>query len=175
MNFLANVLLSVSYFVSHKSVDRLYLEIAVGKTDYSFVWLVVVNTMVLFFVTGLTFKTEIDKIIDKIIDKLEKKKETREKKKAILRFFIKLLFISTIWIFFIGMNVLSYIKIQTIDAFQQHIKILTPYISSETRSKLVSDFAAMKTEEDYKKIYQDIERIARDKDLTLPEKKIQIY
>jgi hypothetical protein len=172
LNLLGNLFLKMSAFVSNKFIDRLYAEIAVGKTDYSFIWIMLVLTVSAFTVSVILFRPEINAQKDKIKNRQQSKSK---RERAGVSFILKLLIVMAFWISFSAIEVMSNIKIQTVDAFEQHIKILTPYITPEAKNKLVSDFASMNTLDDYKKIYKQIDSFAQASGIKLPEKKIAFY
>jgi hypothetical protein len=62
-----------------------------------------------------------------------------------------------------------FVQHQIVTSFDQHMKILTPYMSSEQKAQIISKFSLMKSEDDYLKIYEGLNSIAKANDIILPE------
>lgn len=56
-----------------------------------------------------------------------------------------------------------------VTSFDQHLRILTPYMSDRERVKIVSDFSRMTSESDYKNVYAVLNEVAAENKITLPE------
>lgn len=73
------------------------------------------------------------------------------------------------------MIVTSYIKEKTFASFEQHIKIITPLITTEIRDKIRSDFSSMESQKDYEKIVRYMNDIAKDNNISLPKNKLHPF
>lgn len=56
-----------------------------------------------------------------------------------------------------------------VTSFDQHLRILTPFMSDRERVKIVSDFSRMTSESDYKNVYAALNGVAAENKITLPE------
>lgn len=56
-----------------------------------------------------------------------------------------------------------------ITSFDQHVRIIAPYIEGREKEMLVSEFARMQSESDYLRVYEKINKIANENDLILPD------
>jgi len=56
-----------------------------------------------------------------------------------------------------------------ITSFDQHVRIIAPYIEIREKDVLMSDFSRMQSKKDYERIYEKINKIANGNNLTLPE------
>ncbi len=166
-------------FCSSSMQDRLYTEIALGKTDFAFTSLMIIVVALISFTTILIIRDVITK--KKISDKKPIKKkinnnESSKSKVTILanKIFktigsLALLFIVSVFISF------SFLKINTIDRFDQHIKILTPYISAIDKDLLISEFSNMRSKNDYVILYKKIYYFAKKNNINLPETTNYLY
>ena len=164
-----------SYFI-----DRLYKEIAFGKTDYAltiitFVTLIFLSLTIISALALIFFDNIISKEISKIENQPEKDNELSKKiytnKKG---FFYRFRNISLIVLslFALSMIVASHIEYSSIMIFEQYMKIITPYISQSDKDLLISKFASMRTYKDYEKIMDEIGSHAKKNKIILPE---QLY
>ncbi|PPC76965.1 hypothetical protein C4K68_12685 [Pokkaliibacter plantistimulans] len=61
---------------------------------------------------------------------------------------------------------------EVVTSFDQHIKIVTPYISEKEKQFIVSKFSMMNGESDFKSVYAELDKIASENKLVLPKNKI---
>ncbi|MEM6247405.1 hypothetical protein [Shewanella vaxholmensis] len=60
---------------------------------------------------------------------------------------------------------------EVVTSFDQHIKIVTPYISEKEKQIIVSKFSMMNGESDFKSLYAELDKIASENKLVLPKNK----
>lgn len=58
---------------------------------------------------------------------------------------------------------------QVVTSFDQHIRILAPYIETNERMFIESEFASMQREEDYKNLYNTMNGLAKANKVVLPD------
>ena len=58
---------------------------------------------------------------------------------------------------------------QVVTSFDQHIRILAPYIDVKERILIESKFASMQKEDDYKILYSEMNEIAKSNNVILPD------
>jgi len=169
LNLIGRLFLFFSEKISTFFIDRLYQEIASGKTDYS------LSQMVVFilFIGGVM-------TIFLVLPRKLTNKETEEKKadrtaprkrmipKIIRMKFVRILLLILIWLVLILQLVSSHIKVSTINTFEQNIKIITPYIDTSKKDMLISKYCSMRSYEDYRFIIAEIEEIAKKNSINLP-------
>ncbi|EOC1803863.1 hypothetical protein ACI1G1_001572 [Vibrio cholerae] len=61
--------------------------------------------------------------------------------------------------------------LNSIDNFNQHIRIITPYISKDEKEMLISEWSQMRNAKDYNVIYEKLAVIAKDNNLVLYKNK----
>lgn len=57
--------------------------------------------------------------------------------------------------------------LNSITDFKQHIRIIEPYITPEKKSKLVSQWSQMRSLKDYNAVYEELLKIAKEKNIKL--------
>lgn len=99
--------------------------------------------------------------IETKIRKLEKTKKTLSK------VIIVLTVLMTLALFLLLTE--SYVTRKTILDYHQKVNAISPYISDNDLKKIKSDWALMKTQEDYNKIIEKLKSIAKSQNIKLPE------
>lgn len=174
LKLLSNLFFFFSDKVSSYFVDNLYREIALGKTDYSLTQMVIIiiaiSTLFSFTIIRNITKTNAtkDQGLKKRLASAEKTVDKSVWKVKILPIVIVVLINIVITLQLVS----SYIKISSINTFEQRIRILAPYINEREKLLLISRFSSMKNYTDYLRIMLDIETIAKNNKIILPE---QLY
>jgi hypothetical protein len=93
----------------------------------------------------------------------ERRKSTKSIKRLviILAFIAPIMLTSHLWTMFFQYEVVT--------SYNQHIKILAPYMSTGQQTLFHSEFASIQTEDDYKKLYLKLNSVAKNNNITLPE------
>jgi uncharacterized ion transporter superfamily protein YfcC len=104
---------------------------------------------------------EADHIIQKEYERMEKKLSKLKLFSAILLIFIVLFTIFQIW--------LATESSRKLTAFNQHLNVLSPYITEMKRKELISKWSLMKNKKDYDEIYREIYEIAKNNNIILPK------
>lgn len=168
LEFFGGLIVIIFKSFSETLYNRIFQEMAVGKPDYDFILLLLLNGVAL----GLIFSFFISTFSAK------KNKDSQEKPKpkkrqiglGWVRFYMIIFFFSLL-----GFAAISYVKYSYTQSFEQKIKIITPYIDLYSRDKIISDFSLMKTFDDYKTIMNKIESIASSNSIDLPETKVHWF
>lgn len=63
----------------------------------------------------------------------------------------------------------SIFQMRVITSFRQHMLTIAPYITDQRGKELYSQWTQMRTEADYQRIYSELNRIAGDNHVVLPE------
>lgn len=160
--------------------NRIFQEVAFGRPDYShtllFLTTIVILTPTIFLIV-LSLRTEKSKPSEEL-QEIESTQQTNEfnsnreekienKKTSLKKLKIPLLAIMLL--ISIGALILGDIKLKTIQSFEQHIRILTPYMETHKKELLISKFASMNSHDDYILIQSELNRIAEQNGITLPE------
>ena len=66
----------------------------------------------------------------------------------------------------------NYIQLRTISSFQQHMRIIAPYINEGEEKMIFSRWSLMKSHADYESVYATIRSKAKDHNIVLPENTI---
>lgn len=175
---LGNLLLSAGKIGFQTYIDRIYKEVATQDLDLPFM---IIYGFIVFFLMGfiLDFFSGAIKILKKYLRKEEpektdnkkeisrdiKENESPKKKGKIM----KVVFPSILFILLLSMIIDISIKKKAISSFNQHIRVLAPYISEEEKKFIISDFSTMKSQNDYRKIQEKLQGIAKKNDVELPE------
>lgn len=167
LKLLSNLFFFLSDEVSSYFVDQLYREISVGRTDYSLTQM----TIFILLFTSLISILLLRKIVK---SRPPKDQNIPEKNSSLVKSvwitkILPLVFVIIINIFGVLQLVSSHIKVSSINTFDQRIRILTPYISELERQLLISRFSSMTTYNNYRKIMHDLETLATNNNIILPE------
>lgn len=167
ISFLSNIFLNVGSWLFQSYIDRIYQEIAVGQMDYTFLF-----AMIMFFIiANLSLVFAIRLLIRREI----KNKETAAISKPRQRNVVIgiLLLAATITSSFL--LVTGYIKKRTFTSFEQHLRIVNPYITNDTKIKIISDFSSMESRKDYEKIVAYLNMVATKNNIKLPENRLHPF
>ncbi len=173
LKILSDLFFYLSSKISNYFIDKLYVEIAVGKTDYA---LTLMTILIVLFTSIATLSimrkvTKHNQFLEEKIDEKENVCETEEKNKTLilLRKTLPILFIIFINVVMVLQLVSSHIKVSSINTFDQRIRILAPYIKPIEKQLFISRFSSMRTYDEYLGIIMDIENIAGKNKIYLPE------
>jgi uncharacterized membrane protein len=176
IKLLSNGMLIVGNFFSNTFIDGLYREMSKGRIDYSFL------IIEMFFIASIMFLFSFSFII--LFTKSKRKpendsentiendsselNENKKKKRKIPKFIL------TSWTIIFGLSmtfiiVMANIKVNTIINYNQKVKIITPYIDMQKKNLFESKFASMNSKFDFDNIMNEIEKIAEENNLELPE------
>ena len=183
LNFTAQILLYVAGLIGGSFLDHLYAYSArMESTDFAFFLTVLILTPASFFCIVFLIRGPWG-IIKRTVDL--KKTPTNSAKKPIAvqdknrRWPRSLIFKHTfdvvfrlLCLFFLILTIYSITMRQfqwmMVTKFRWQVRILRPYIDDKTEHILVSDWAQMKTQEDYRAITEQLLSIAGDNDIELP-------
>ncbi len=183
---LANLLINVGNKVFPKIINSIYIDIASGSTNYSFIifslLLVLVMAVLIYRVHFLydKLRESIKNLKEAMLGKKEPTneeiEESKRKAENILKTSGKILktdkIISIILLSIIIINIIyiisiGYYKDQEISKFSQVIKILHPYITEQEKNILESNFSSMSSYQDYKNLYDKIALICKDNNIIM--------
>jgi len=178
LNILAKLIFTIVSMIQVSSINKIFqIAATYQKIDYT-------DTISLFFFStfvGLCFgyfyspskkikelerkllesTKEADHIIQKEYERMEKKLSKLKLFSAILLIFIVLFTIFQIW--------LATESSRKLTAFNQHLNVLSPYITEMKRKELISKWSLMKNKKDYDEIYREIYEIAKNNNIILPK------
>jgi hypothetical protein len=60
-------------------------------------------------------------------------------------------------------------QMRVVSSFKQHMTTIAPYITEQRAKELYSQWTQMRSEEDYQRIYRELNRIADENHVVLPE------
>jgi hypothetical protein len=78
--------------------------------------------------------------------------------------------VALVWLIFIVEG--NYIQLSLVSSFEQHMRVLAPYMSDQRYKLFLSEWSRMTDETDYVKIYSELNAIAAENKIVLPENKI---
>ena len=181
ISWIAIVFFQVSKFLSQLYIDEIFSESALLVTiDHS----LLLHFAITFLMIGITyiFGMKIIKIKYPVIIDSESEKTTKSKIMAKLDpiftkkpkiprvFFIS--FMTIYFVLYISIYLQDYIEHSIISSFQQHVRILSPYLKDGDEKILYSKWSAMESESDYNSIYFLLDGYAREHNLILPKNRI---
>jgi hypothetical protein len=60
-------------------------------------------------------------------------------------------------------------QLRVVSSFKQHMTTIAPYITEQRAKELYSQWTQMRNQQDYQRIYRELNRIAADNHVVLPE------
>lgn len=66
----------------------------------------------------------------------------------------------------------NWVQLGVISSFQQHVRILRPYMDDVTEEAIVSEWSMMSSKADYDRVQAKLERIAEQQSIKLPENRL---
>jgi len=185
LSFLGKIGLSIVKAISSTLYDRLFEEVALGKPNYDFVLVtamfafLIVPIFVLFRsgFSNMEVEEEVDKIDEENLPVVLAEIENMTNKivKIERRIVWVKIVVVVVYLLGLGQMVLGDIKLKTIQAFEQQIRILTPYMDPKVKDKIISDFSRMKTYGNFLEIDKKINRIADSVKIKLPKTRNHIF
>lgn len=164
ISFLGKIFINVGSFLFQAYIDRIYQEIAVGQQDYGFMLYLGILIMLLIIGVRLFLFTIRKKKLSTTDKKVKTNPNLIKYINLLLSFFLTILSISLI--------LTGFIKKTSATSFDQQIRIITPYISLETKDKIIADFSSMESRDDYIRIMKYIESIALRNNISLPPNRL---
>lgn len=172
LDWVSGIVVKILTITSTAFLDRLYAQAAHLQTqDYAFVFW----GMVLIMFSVATFSAGIFRLVGvdsykKLAHAVIPNRSTNYSTMA-YRIISGILFLllSAFGIIFLTAN---YVQLRTISSFQQHMKVIAPYISESEEKMIYSRWSLMKSHADYEAIYSVIRSTAKDHNVVLPENKI---
>ncbi|MGL5418740.1 MAG: hypothetical protein ACRDA9_04740 [Plesiomonas shigelloides] len=154
--------LYVSEYLVTGLLDSLYQKSALGiaKDPALSTYSILVGIFFAFPVTALTVILR---------NKILPASDDQEKDRAQSRKFIAIipLVILPIMLFYQFWTMLF--QYQIVTSFDQHMRILAPYMDTRERIIIESNFASMQKEEDYKNLYRKMYELAKENNVVLPD------
>jgi len=151
-----------SEYVTNGLIDTIYAKSALGiARDPA----LSIYAMISGFAVGIPAGTIAFLIKSKIKDTSNHSKKKTSRYNDVL-LLIPALFISFMMFYQFWSMTFQY---EVISSFNQHIKILTPYMTSKEKDLVISNFSRMKSEKDYRTIYNNLQSRAQKEDIELPE------
>lgn len=176
----SKVFIFLSRQISSYFLDKLYQEIARGRTDYSLsllsiVLVVVICAFSLVFIRptlsfrGATFKNKINYRRLRMIAGGPGGIAAYRRRQTFRRRVLKVSLVVVLWVICVLQLISSAIKSSSIDTFEQYVRIISPYVPAIQKDMVVSEFSSMRTYDDYIHVMSQIKAIGDQKKITLPE------
>jgi|GEM_PF-3656262 len=177
VNALSRLFIFLSEIITTYFLDSLYKDVAWGRTDYSLLIFSTPCLICLGLLTGFLFPSLKKNINEgKLKDVNNSVGTDIFDSPSFIRFkrsmFTTAIIFTVLYLFDV---VACNIKYTAIMNFEQNIKILTPYISSNEKDLIISKFASMQSYQDYKSINEQLEKVAKENNIALPRKIIATY
>lgn len=157
---------TISFFI--ELVDSKYARASfLDGIDYSYY-----ISMIIFVIISIVFIGMSEKIIEHTFDK--KKDEPKPIKpilqKSLAVFIIG--YISFFLIYFLVQISGEAITLNAISGFRRHMAILSPHLSLDEQRNIYSKWAQMKSTDEYKKIYEELSKKAKEKNIVLDKRRL---
>jgi hypothetical protein len=176
MTWISQKVMSMSNVASKAFIDRIYMQAShLESQNYAFLS----YTLFQSFILGVLIMTTIilllpSKLADKSFDIIDSKifsPQKSSKKKSALKYLVSF-FLIIYAALHILLTVGNFTQLSIITSFQQHIRILAPYLSDWQTEEIISKWSQMKGQEDYDNIYKDLNQKAKENKIILPPNKI---
>lgn len=168
LTLLRDLVDSLSAYSKNAIVDYFFQKVSEGKFEYGLV--------TVFALFGIMFTaTYLSMLKLNILQSTKKtshatiRGETIKKEKnysIVTKFFKVLTIVNAVIV--LSLMVSEGIKVSIINNFERRVKILTPYISSQDKDKLISKFNLMQGSADYYSINEQLEKFAMNNEIHLP-------
>jgi uncharacterized protein YqhQ len=170
LEFLGNLVVKVGSKVSETYVDKIFTQIShLELMDFGF----------LFFVVSLTFWATIMAASTVYIWKRENDSEEEEKDEKDEKDYIAVKQKIPMTIMLIISLVISIVIISTkayqlslITSFKQHLRIISPYITTQEEKILLSEWSLIGSKNDYDLVYFKLNNVAKKNKIELPDNSI---
>lgn len=116
------------------------------------------------FVFLLPFKKVFDHALIKLLG--NPREASKRKKRVVLLVVLPILTVMDLFLIFVPLNIVNQ-SVLTWRAFHANLAIISPHIDEAQRSELEAQFAAMKTEEDYREIEKHLSTLGQPNQVTL--------
>lgn len=182
LDWVSIAVVKVLTITSSAFLDRIYAQAAHLQTqDFSFLWLLFLSSIFavcIFFigvirVSGISILERIRIAMANVSNFPRNPASSYSSKKGskwyrILSGLLLIIFSLSIVVVFSA----NYIQLKTISSFQQHMRIIAPYVDDSEMKTIYSRWSLMKTYSDYEAIYTEIQSHAKQHNIELPENKI---
>jgi len=173
LEFSGRVLIRLMAVLGTKYSDCIYKQVAQLTThNYSFYILM----MVLGLGTGLIFCLSTALMLRRFF---AQPKKDEEKTKLIYRTLNSRPFVAINFVFALLLTVAffivlvgNYTQLSLISSFDQHFRIIAPYIDEQKEEEILSEWSSMTSEEDYNRLYKKIHILAETNSVELPPNQI---
>lgn len=175
LQLLSRLFLFCFSHLSSRYTDRIYTQVAQLTTqDYSFQLL----TLVLALMTGTILSSATIYLFVRFRKKPEERKVNEmgvrfrsalsSRQAVVLNFIFAVALTFGLAIVFVG----NYTQLSLISSFNQHMRILAPYLDEKTEKQLISEWSLMKSKADYDAVYKKLKVHAQAAGVELPPNKI---
>jgi predicted PurR-regulated permease PerM len=161
LSFFARLTLKVAAVAFHSYADRIYAEVATAEPNFGF--------MFLGGVSGFFLAFGLHELVD-YIQRFRTRPEPRPNRRRLR--FLRPLMILLLTLLPFAASVDSYIRLKSVSTFNQRLAVLTPHLSDQQRKEFVARFASMRRRADFESIMRDLDAIASQKKVSLPENKL---
>ncbi|MDU7780060.1 MAG: hypothetical protein E7J86_13245 [Aeromonas caviae] len=152
--------LYISKYIVTGLFDSLYQKCALGvaKDPALSIYSMLVGVIVGFPTATLSI----------LIQNREKKTESNESTSSRSKKIVAIIFIVILPIMLFYQFWVMLFQYEVVTSFDQHMRILAPYMDSEQKVIIESNFASMQKEEDYRELYKKLNELAEKNNVLLP-------
>jgi len=155
---------TISFFI--ELVDSKYARASfLDGIDYAYY-----ISMIIFIVLSITFIGMAEKIIDHAFSK---RKNDNKPIKPIFQKFLAIGVIgysSFFLLYFLVQISGEAIALNATSGFKRHMALMAPYLSTDEQKNLYSQWARMKSKNEYKNIYEELSKKAKEKNIVLDKR-----
>lgn len=169
LGFMSKAFYTLASVLYKSYFDRLYTEIATGLVDYAFLCYTFIMFMFVAFL--FTINRALERKINDKDDKASFSDRVHLKRRVVIgRISLFMLILCTCFVVSDG-----YIRQKIASTYNQHLRVIAPYVSDGELKMIVSKFASMRGEEDYLNVVALIENVYRENRLYIPDNKLYFF
>jgi uncharacterized Tic20 family protein len=167
LEFLGNLVVKVGSKVSENYVDKIFTQIShLELMDFGF----------LFFVVSLTFGGMIMAASTVYIwkrdnDSEEEEKDEKDYTSVKRKIPMTIMLIISLVIYIVVISTKAY-QLSLITSFKQHLRIISPYITTQEEKILLSEWSLIGSKNDYDLVYFKLNNVAKKNKIELPDNSI---
>ena len=170
LEFTAGYLLGFFSLLGSKYTDRIYTQVAQLETfDYSFGVFVIVLGSATAFSIGLSAGLLRRRCGTNDKETVEKIQRSSTSKRFLVVVFTSTLLLSLVLALVVVGN---YAQLSLISSFNQHMRILAPYLDDQAEEELISEWSSMRSKADYDSLYEKLHQISQKNSVDLPPNKV---
>jgi len=169
LEFVGNSVVNIGSYIGATYVDKIFSQVShLELMDFGFFFFAVMSLVLTAFVSlSVILVWKKDKAKSENEDKPKERKASFIYNKILVTFILFVIFT----IFVTSISTKAY-QLSLITSFKQHLRIVSPYITTQEEKKILSNWSLIRTKEDYELVYSQLESIAAKQNLELPDNAI---